>query len=165
MVDPFWLGFLGVITILSGVAIYLSISTRRLFRRLSSVTKEDGFDRALSKLLIHFEESRRLLESLRERLDEEERRSQSHFQKIGFVRFNPFPDTGGDQSFTLSLLDRQDRGFVISSLHSREQTRIYAKLVSSETGDGLKFSKEERRAIEQAKKEPSPALITKKTHS
>ena len=31
--------------------------------------------------------------------------NQSHFQKIGFVRFNPFSDTGGDQSFCLCLLD------------------------------------------------------------
>ena len=37
----------------------------------------------------------------------------------GLVRFNPFEDTGGNQSFALALLDAHGDGFVISSLHAR----------------------------------------------
>lgn len=50
-----------------------------------------------------------------------------NIQKVGMVRFNPFEGTGGNMSFALALLDGQDNGIVISSLHSREGTRIYAK--------------------------------------
>lgn len=49
------------------------------------------------------------------------------FQRIGLVRFNPFDDTGGNQSFALVLLDAEDDGLVLSSLHSRTGTRMYAK--------------------------------------
>ena len=53
------------------------------------------------------------------------------FQRIGLVRFNPFEDTGGNQSFALALLDAEEDGIVISSLHSRGATRIYAKAVAA----------------------------------
>jgi len=52
-----------------------------------------------------------------------------HFGRLGIVRFNPFDDTGGNQSFALAILDANNDGFVITSLHSRTGTRVYAKAV------------------------------------
>ena len=62
------------------------------------------------------------------RLEADGRRA---FQRIGLVRFNPFEDTGGNQSFALALLDAEEDGIIISSLHSRGATRIYAKAVAA----------------------------------
>ena len=52
------------------------------------------------------------------------------FQRVGLVRFNPFEDTGGNQSFALALLDAHGDGFVVSSLHARAGTRVYAKAIA-----------------------------------
>ena len=71
-------------------------------------------------------------------------------QKVGFIRFNPYKETGGDQSFVLALLDQNDDGVVISSLHGRNQTRVFAKKVSRGKPDGHVFSDEEQRSIDQA---------------
>ena len=79
-----------------------------------------------------------------------EARTQRAFQRIGFVRFNPFEDTGGNQSFVLALLDGREDGIVISSLHTRTATRIYAKTVSSGRADGA-LSDEESQAVELAR--------------
>ena len=49
----------------------------------------------------------------------------------GLVRYNPFEDTGGQQSFAMALLDGAANGVVISSLHSRQQTRIYLKTINA----------------------------------
>jgi hypothetical protein len=88
---------------------------------------------------------------IREILEKQAAAAQKHFQKVGIVRFNPFADSGGDQSFSLSLLDGQNNGFVISSLHSRQETRIYLKPVSGGKGEGFELSKEEQQAIKSAK--------------
>lgn len=79
--------------------------------------------------------------------------SERHIQRIGFKRFNPFTDTGGNQSFILSLLDENMSGIVISSLHSRENTRAYAKKV--ELGKCLDqvLSKEEEQVIKDSLKQ------------
>jgi hypothetical protein len=78
--------------------------------------------------------------------------TKSHLQKMGFVRFNPFNDTGGDQSFCLAILDGHDHGIVISSLHSREQTRIYAKQIVAGKPQGVELSREEAEAVTRALK-------------
>ena len=71
---------------------------------------------------------------------------------MGLVRYNPFAETGGDQSFCLSLLDGNNNGLVISSLHSRENTRIYAKPVKKGKAANYDLSTEEKEAVKKAKK-------------
>ena len=70
------------------------------------------------------------LDHLRTLQDLLERRSRGSIQHVGLVRFNPFEDTGSDQSFALALLDEGRDGVVISSLHGRSNTRLFAKPVS-----------------------------------
>ncbi|MBI4134320.1 MAG: DUF4446 family protein [Candidatus Terrybacteria bacterium] len=73
-------------------------------------------------------------------------------QKVGVVRFNPFEDVGGDQSFAIALLDFEDNGAVLSSLYTREGTRVYAKqVVKGQSRHHLSHEEEEaiRRAIQR----------------
>lgn len=74
-----------------------------------------------------------------------------HIQKIGLVRFNPFKDTGGDQSFILSLVDGNDTGVIISGLYARSGTRWYAKRVLKGKSADHELSEEESRALKEAK--------------
>lgn len=70
-------------------------------------------------------------------------------QKTAIVRFNPFKHTGGDQSFVLGLLDNHDNGLLLTSIHSREGTRVYIKPVRYGSSDHT-LSKEEQQALEAA---------------
>ena len=67
--------------------------------------------------------------------------------KIGITRFNPFDDIGGDQSFILTILDKNNSGAIITSLHNRDITRIYAKPIKDGIGENITLSKEEKSAI------------------
>ena len=79
-------------------------------------------------------------------LEAAQRRS---FQRAGLVRYNPFEETGGNQSFALALLDATGDGWVLSSLHARSGTRVYAKTIKAGRADtGL--SEEETAALKQA---------------
>lgn len=70
-------------------------------------------------------------------------------QRVGVVRYNPFEDTGSNQSFVLAMLDARGDGFVLSSLHSRQATRMFLKPVSGGKPDSA-FSDEEAEAIRLA---------------
>ncbi len=70
--------------------------------------------------------------------------------KTHVVRFNPFKEVGGNQSFSVVLLDGKNSGVVISSLHTREGTRVYAKPVLAGAPDGFPFTEEEKQAIREA---------------
>lgn len=76
--------------------------------------------------------------------------TKSSFQKSALVRFNPFEDTGGDQSFIVALLNGNNSGIVISSLHSRNGTRVYAKQIFAGKAQNHELSKEEREVVEKA---------------
>jgi uncharacterized protein DUF4446 len=83
-------------------------------------------------------------------------RSRGSLQHVGVVRFNPFEDTGSDQSFAIALLDDRRDGLVLSSLHGRGQTRIFAKPV--EGGESThQLSDEEAQAIRIAVEGSPPA--------
>jgi hypothetical protein len=75
-------------------------------------------------------------------------------QRVGLIRFNPFEETGGNQSFALSLLDARGDGFVVSSLHSRSGTRVYAKSLAAGQSD-VPLSTEEGEAVELALASPA----------
>lgn len=74
-------------------------------------------------------------------------------QKVGVVRFSPFPDTGGDQSFAIALLDPQGNGIVVSSLQGRNESRLFAKQVSAGRSRHA-LSEEEQEAIRKALASP-----------
>lgn len=85
-------------------------------------------------------------------------------QKISVVRFNPFGDTGGDQSFVLAVLDAHNSGYILTSIHGREGTRIYVKPIDFGKSK-YTLSNEEQQALTQAAKrvpKPRPASRTKR---
>jgi len=78
-----------------------------------------------------------------------EKISNISIQKVGVIRFNPFQDTGGDQSFAIALLDKSNNGLVISSLYTREGNRIYTKPIKNGVSI-YHLSNEEQEAIQKA---------------
>lgn len=144
--------------ILSLLLVWLGVLSALFYRLFShyqkltkGVTKRD-LRSVLEKLLKDFEEDKKRVDSLLKEMKKVKKEILHDIQKIGLVRFNPFAETGGDQSFCLSLLDGEDSGLVISSLHSRDTTRVYAKPVNKGKSTGYQLSDEEKRAIKDAKK-------------
>lgn len=73
--------------------------------------------------------------------------SKFQLRYLVFKRFNPFSDTGGDQSFMLAIMDGNKDGVVITSLHSRENTRFYVKSIKSGEGVDHPLSRDEQKLI------------------
>ncbi len=109
---------------------------RQKFRQLIEIVEE--FDKRGNS----FEKS----------LNSFKREGQKHFQKVVVSRYNPYNDTGGDQSFTAIFLDGKFNGLILTSLHSRAGTRIYAKVVIGGKSD-LDLSKEEKQVLQKAMNE------------
>ena len=74
---------------------------------------------------------------------------------VGLVRFDAFDDAGGAQSFALALIDDDGDGVVLTSLHSRQTTRLYIKGVRRGVAESP-LSGEEVRAMRIAGIAPGP---------
>lgn len=146
------------LAVTAGIFIWLVVLSVLFYRILShyqrlteGVTKKD-LKSILENLLGNFEKESEKVSQLIKELKNLRQGNLYNIQKIGLVRFNPFAGTGGNQSFCLALLDGEDSGLVISSLHSRDTTRIYAKPVKKGKAIGYDFSNEENQVIKQAKR-------------
>lgn len=122
----------------------------RHYKRLVNIKSRKNLEELMEELLDRIDKDRVNIANLKDILNKVIKENEYHIQKIGLVKFNPFPDTGGEQSFSLSLLDQQDNGVVISSLHGRAVTRWYAKNVVKGQGVGIELSKEEEKAVKGA---------------
>jgi hypothetical protein len=79
--------------------------------------------------------------------------------KVAVERFNPFKEVGGNQSFCVALLNGQNNGVIISSLHTREGTRVYAKPVLDGHAKEFPFTDEEKETIIKAIHNPKVVTV------
>ena len=111
-----------VVLILLLAVLALARRTRRLDARLAGLTR-DSDGRSLEAVLdAHLDkvyDVSRELDELAARMAVLEGAQRRAFQRVGLVRYNPFEETGGNQSFALALLDAGGDGWVLSSLHAR----------------------------------------------
>ncbi|HEY3523227.1 MAG TPA: DUF4446 family protein [Candidatus Limnocylindrales bacterium] len=146
-----------VVAVLVLALLALTIRLRRLSRRLDRLTAgESGrsLEAVIEAQLATVARASRQVEELGSRSTTLEATTRRSLQRIGLVRYNPFEDTGGNQSFALALLDAEGNGFVVSSLHARAVTRVYAKAVTAGQGDGA-LSNEEADAVRRALARPA----------
>ena len=122
---------------------------RRRLRRVLPQGESGGIDEILDRQLQRIDSLTERVDALNKLHHELEALSERTIQKVGVVRYNPFSDTGGDQSFAIALLDALGNGVVLSSLHSRTDTRVFAKPVHNGRSK-YQLSDEEQDAITKA---------------
>ncbi len=133
--------------------VFLTILFRRMlihFNRLADDTGRVGLRGILEDVLKSQAQNKKDIEMLRTICDRIDKEGHFHIQKVGLLRFNPFKDIGGDQSFILSLLDKNDSGVIISGLYSRSGLRWYAKRVINGKGTEHELSDDEKKALKEA---------------
>ncbi|MDQ8046097.1 MAG: DUF4446 family protein [Solirubrobacteraceae bacterium] len=84
-----------------------------------------------------------------QRLAVVEKRADGAISHSGLVRYDAYNEMSGRQSTSIALLDSRKTGVVLSSIHHRDQARMYAKGVREGVGE-LELSPEEAEALRVA---------------
>lgn len=137
----------------AGGCVALWMSLRRV-RSAQRVLLPDGasaglVDRqaTLQRAMTRLEEGLSDLQSLVERQGEVTERSlRTSLRFQGMVRYDAYRDMGGSQSWSIALLDGNQSGAVVTSLHARDHARVYLKELV-EGAPGQRLSPEEERAV------------------
>ncbi len=141
-----------VFFILIGIGIWLlAISAIlywvvRYFRQLSFNVNKGNLISVLEKVLEKEKTNSKSIEEIFKNIRGLEEDGKLHVQKVGLVRFNPFKELGGEHSFALALLDGEDKGVLVTGLHTRERTRVYIKNIKKGKSD-IELSLEEKKAL------------------
>jgi hypothetical protein len=121
-----------------------------LFNKLTKGVEVTDLKKVLEKVLAQGAKNEKDISDLIKKVNAQEEDGKLHIQKVGLVRFNPFKELGGDHSFSLAVLDGEGSGIVITSLHTRDRTRVYMKKILNGKGD-TELSEEEKKALLKAK--------------
>lgn len=139
-------GFLWLL-VLSGLFAWIFY----LFRKFTSGTDKKNLIKLLDDLINAEDLNSKDIKKVKKEIDRIEGEAKFNIKKVGFIRFNPFNEMGGDHSFSLALLDGTDSGIIITGLHARERTRMYVKNIKNGKSEH-ELSAEEKRALTKAQK-------------
>lgn len=128
------LGMLIIILVLLILVIVLFVKTSRLKKRLDIFMKgREG--KSLEQDIIDLFEDNKILKAGIEKNKKNIRvltkKVESSFQKIGLVKYDAFHQMGGQLSFSLCMLDDNNNGFIINSVHSTEGCYSYTKEIKA----------------------------------
>ncbi len=121
------------------------------FRKLSKGIKEPDIKKTLDKILAAETKNQSEIQEIKREIQNIKYSDLEHIQKVSLVRFNPFKEIGGDHSFCFALLDGKENGVIITTLHTRDRTRIYAKTIKNGKSE-FELSNEEKKALLKAQK-------------
>lgn len=130
---------------------YYLYKIKHHYNSLTQGVNKKNLETILDSLIKDVSNAKNDITKLINRCDTIEKNDTYHIQKIGLHRFNPFKDTGGDQSFILSFADATDSGVVITGLYSRSGLRWYAKRIVEGKGVDNELSEEEKKTLKIAK--------------
>ena len=141
---------------LGGVVLLLARQQRLLgqYQHLMTGTSGGNLETMLHDHISQVRETETRVDAVDQLARQLEKAAYFSMQHMGVVRFNPFQDTGGDQSFAVALVDGHGNGVVLSSLHGRAATRVYAKPLKAWEST-YSLTDEEKQAIALAYKKRS----------
>ncbi len=135
------------------IVIALIVIILKLNSRVSKLL-EGKNAKSLEDTLIHIIDEIKRMNSVQEGTDkiikDLNKRLKTSVTGLGVVRFNPFTNSGGNQSFAVALLNEHGNGVIISTLYGREKTSIFAKPIVKFKSE-YELTKEEAEALEEAK--------------
>lgn len=153
-IDPFYLFV--VLFLIQFVLLILLIVLNSRYRKLQrsySAFMRGRNGKNLEKAIFRkFDELDELSEQVAENKVEIEKivkKAQSHYQKTGIVKYDAFHEMGGNLSFALTMLDRDNNGWIFNAMHSREGCYTYIKeIVNGQSY--IELSEEEQQCLEKA---------------
>ena len=131
---------LGVITLLLMIMTVICImQTSRLYRRYDYFMRGKDAE-SMEEIILNLSDEIKELKS---------KNVKGSYQKFGMVKYNAFKGMGGNLSFAFAMLDQNNTGFILNSVHSREGCYLYIKDIEKGETETL-LGSEEKEALERA---------------
>ena len=153
-IDPMVLviGFSALSLALLAVVIICIVKMNKLYRRYDLFMRgkdAETLEDTIMDLLEEMKELRAKDRASKDAMKLLTKQVHSSFQKFGYVKYNAFKGMGGNLSFAFAMLDQNNTGFILNSVHSREGCYLYIKDIEKGETETL-LGSEEKEALERA---------------
>lgn len=153
-IDPaiFFLVLIGIILILIILLIVQIVKCGKLSKRINEFIKGKDCDSLEDQITELFEDNKYIIgnsEANKKGISEIKVSLQRSLRKIGIIKYDAFNQMGGKLSFALAVLDENDNGFILNSVHSADGCYQYIKVIKRGESE-LDLGDEEREALNDA---------------
>lgn len=136
--------------IVGSVALFFSIKNYQRHNRLTTGLSGHNLEILVQEYIKNIKRCQSDIDLMNQEFENIRKETERFFRKFGIIRFQAFEGTGGDQSFSLAILDSKDNGFVLSGLYGRDLSKVYAKEVRDGKVSKYKLTSEEEEALKKA---------------
>ena len=130
----------------------LAVKLRRLDGRLATLTRGMDGNNLEGTLAAHMDtvdQTVQRMDALEQAVAVLQAQIPGCLQRTSLVRYDAFDDVGGEQSFSVAMLDAQGNGVILTSVYSRLDVRVYAKAIRNGRASHA-LSEEEARALRES---------------
>ncbi|MBP9851393.1 MAG: DUF4446 family protein [Candidatus Pacebacteria bacterium] len=146
----FFLAFFVLLGILAIAQAFWAFRTERRLKRFFLGKKAKDLEDTITLLQADIAKLTSARDQAEKDIELINKKLEKSIRGLEVIRFNPFPDQGGNQSFAIGLLNEVGDGVVLSSLYSRERMSIFAKPVKAGKSE-FELSDEEKEVLTRAK--------------
>ncbi|KKU75639.1 MAG: hypothetical protein UY01_C0007G0017 [Candidatus Nomurabacteria bacterium GW2011_GWB1_47_6] len=140
--------------VLAGVAILVGafwiITTERRLKRFFLGKKAKDLEDTILGLEANIKKLESAVGKMQAEITALNAKTKKSIRGLETVRFNPFPDQGGNQSFAIGMLNEDGDGLVLSSMYGRERMSVFAKPVKAGKS-AYELTVEEKEALQKAR--------------
>lgn len=141
-----------LVLILLGLLIFFIVKNVKLEKRFAKFMKgssAESLEDAIAKLFEDNKKIKKVVNANRGDIRQLYQNMTKTFQKIGIVKYDAYQQMGGMLSFSLVLLDEENNGFILNSVHTTDGCYTYTKEIHEGVCE-LELGNEEKMALEQA---------------
>lgn len=147
------LGITAALFVLACTFFILTFKDLKRLRALRNYFSEEEQPENLEEIINGVTHKLKKLEQYREvattKTDQIQAQLNTAHQKTTLHKYNAFPDQGGNLSFTLVVLNKNNDGYIITNMVGRDQARIYCKPIISGKSE-QQLTTEEQKTLAQA---------------
>ncbi len=141
--------------------IALGIQLVLLQRRLTALMrgkKGADLEQTIIETRKHIDTLHAYMAEMAQDIERHDKRLAGSVRGLHTIRFNPFQDSGGNQSFATCLLDETGNGVILSSLFARDRMSVFAKPIANYVST-FELTSEEKKALDGATRQVKSELV------
>jgi hypothetical protein len=144
----------GAIFLLLALAIVFIVRIEMRLKKLFRGSKAHTLEGLLADMAKEVDSLNERAANHEDHLETLSTRMARHGRGVKLLRFNPFSDVGGNQSFAVGIMNKEGDGVVFSSLYSRERMSVFAKPITGGKSD-IELTPEEQSVVDDARNNAS----------
>ncbi len=138
-----------VLIILLTVFIVREVRLQRKYKKFMRGSSAESLEDAIAKLFEDNNKIKKVVNANRSDIRQLYRNMTKTFQKSGIVKYDAYQQMGGMLSFSLALLDEENNGFILNSVHTTDGCYTYTKEIYEGKCE-IELGNEEKIALQKA---------------